>query len=274
MVRISLSIKILSGYIILMAVIGCMAAILIHERQRMREIEADVSEIRKMRQCISVVQHHITKLAILGESVINWEEVDYRNYQVERLQTDSLLQAMKPCYINYVQLQQIDTLRILLADKEEHLRHIMLVFERQEEADSLLVNHLPEVAKRATRVCTIQQKKKGIASFLGGKKTVQVLPSAQELHEFSDNLITLQRKQAVEMDAYADSLRTRNRTLEHPIEPSCQRPRPTSANCFSEEGTENSGSAKHFCAIIHGYHIGSNHPAIPVLSHNSQGVKM
>lgn len=213
MVRISLSIKILSGYIILMAVIGCMAAILIHERQRMREIEADVSEIRKMRQCISVVQHHITKLAILGESVINWEEVDYRNYQVERLQTDSLLQAMKPCYINYVQLQQIDALRILLADKEEHLRHIMLVFERQEEADSLLVNHLPEVAKRATRVCTIQQKKKGIAGFFGGKKTVQVLPSAQELHEFSDNLITLQRKQAVEMDAYADSLRTRNRTL-------------------------------------------------------------
>ena len=42
---------------------------------------------------------------------------------------------------------------------------------------------------------------------------MQVLPSAQELHEFSDSLITLQRKQAAEMDAYADSLRTRNRTL-------------------------------------------------------------
>ena len=89
----------------------------------------------------------------------------------------------------------------------------MSVFERQEEADSLLVNHLPEVAKRATRVRTIQQKKKGIAGFFGGKKTVQVFPSAKELHEFSDSLITLQRKQAAEMDAYTDSLRTRNRTL-------------------------------------------------------------
>lgn len=113
----------------------------------------------------------------------------------------------------YVYPAQIDTLRSLLASKEEHLRHIMSVFERQEEADSILVNHLPEVAKRATRVRTVQQKKKGIAGFFGGKKTVQVLPSAQELHEFSDSLITLQRKQAVEMDAYADSLRTRNRTL-------------------------------------------------------------
>ena len=213
MVRISLSIKILSGYIILMAVIGCMVAILIHERQRMREIEADVSEIRKMRQCISVVQHHITKLAILGESVIDWEEVDYQNYRLERLHTDSLLQTIMPYCKDFVQQVQIDTLCFMLQSKEEHLRHIMSVFERQEEADSLLVNHLPEVAKRATRVRTVQQKKKGIAGFFGGKKTVQVLPSAQELHEFSDSLITLQRKQTAEMDAYADSLRTRNRTL-------------------------------------------------------------
>lgn len=89
----------------------------------------------------------------------------------------------------------------------------MSVFERQEEADSILVNHLPEVAKRATSLRTVQQKKKGIADFFGGKKTVQVLPSAKELHEFGDSLIALQRKQATEMDAYTDSLRIRNRTL-------------------------------------------------------------
>ena len=113
----------------------------------------------------------------------------------------------------YVHPAQIDTLRSLLANKEEHLRHIMSVFERQEEADSILVNHLPEVAKRATSLRTVQQKKKGIAGFFGGKKTVQVLPSAKELHEFGDSLIALQRKQATEMDAYTDSLRIRNRTL-------------------------------------------------------------
>lgn len=42
---------------------------------------------------------------------------------------------------------------------------------------------------------------------------MQVLPSAKELHEFSDSLITLQRKQTAEMDAYTDSLRVRNRIL-------------------------------------------------------------
>lgn len=75
------------------------------------------------------------------------------------------------------------------------------------------MNHLPEVARRATRVRTVRKKKSGLAGFFGGKKTVQVLPSAGELHAFSDSLTALQRKQVAEMEAYADSLRIRNRTL-------------------------------------------------------------
>lgn len=213
MIQKKLRIRILFGYIILMAVIGSMVAILVHERGRMREIELESVEIRKVRQDMSTTHLYITGLAISGEGVISWEKTDYLHYCNQRLQTDSLLQSLKSYCKDFVHPYQIDTLRILLADKEEHLRHIMSVFERQEKTDSLLVNHLPEVAKRATRVRIVQQKKKGIAGFFGGKKTVQVLPSAQELHEFSDSLITLQRKQAAEMEAYADSLRTRNRTL-------------------------------------------------------------
>ena len=94
----------------------------------------------------------------------------------------------------------------LLAEKEAHLLHLTEIFARQDEADSLLVNHLPEVARRATRVRTIEQKKKGIAGAFGGKKTVQVLPSAKELHQFSDSLIAIQQRQTAEMDTYSDSL--------------------------------------------------------------------
>lgn len=213
MIQKNLQIKILFGYIILMAVIGSMAAILIHERQRMQEIELESVEISKIRKNMVIAHTYITRLAMSGESVISWEKVDYLHYHTQRKQTDSLLQSLKTYCKDFVQQAQIDTLRSMLQNKEEHLRHIMLVFEQQEEADSLLINHLPEVAKRATRVRTVQQKKKGIAGFFGGKKTVQVLPSAQELHEFSDSLIALQRKQEAEMEAYTDSLRTRNRTL-------------------------------------------------------------
>ena len=197
----------------LVVAIGSMAAILIHERKRIKKIEAESIEIRQVRSDINTVHRSITRLALLGEGIIRWEEADSISYHVLRLRTDSLLQALKPHCIAYVHPARIDILRTLLMEKEIHLMHLMEILARQDEAESLLVSHLPEVAKRATRVRTVQQKKKGIAGFFGGKKTVQVLPSAQELHQFSDSLITLQRKQTAEMDAYADSLRTRNRTL-------------------------------------------------------------
>lgn len=158
--KMTLQHRLFLGYFVMIGIIVCMVAILLHERQRMREIEAEVSEIREIRQNISLIHNHIAKLAISGESVIDWDEVDYRNYQYERLYTDSLLQSLKPYSKDFVHPAQIDTLRFLLADKEIHLRHIMSVFEQQEEADSLLVNHLPEVAKRATSVRMVQRKKK------------------------------------------------------------------------------------------------------------------
>ena len=205
--------KVLVGYFILVVLIGFMASILIHERHRISEIDSQNSEVQQAIRDIHNVHQYITRLTMLGESVIDWNRTDCSHYRIQRLCTDSLLQALKFHCAAYVHPAQIDTLRSLLASKEEHLQHIMSVFERQEEADSLLVNLLPEVAKRATSLRTVQQKKKGIAGFFGGKKTVQVLPSAQELHEFGDSLIALQRKQATEMDAYTDSLRIRNRTL-------------------------------------------------------------
>ena len=197
----------------MVAVISSFAAILVHERQRIKKIEAESAEIRQVRRDINAAHRHITHLATLGESVIGWEEADSTRYRALRLCTDSLLQALKPHCREYVRPAQIDTLRTLLAEKETHLLHIMEAVERQGEADSLLVNHLPEVAKRATCVRTVTQKKKGIAGFFGGKKTVQLLPSAKDLHEFSDSLITLQQEQTAEMEAYADSLLNRNRAL-------------------------------------------------------------
>ena len=205
--------RILSGYIILMAVIASMTAILVHERERVREIEAESAEIRQVRSDINSVHRHITRLAILGEGVIGWEDADSTRYRILRLRTDSLLQALKPHCTAYVLPSQIDTLRTLLAEKEAHLLHIMEVFIRQDAADSLLVNHLPKVARRATRIRTVRQKKSGLAGIFGGKKTVQILPSAKELQQFSDSLIALQHAQTAEMEAYTDSLRMLGRKL-------------------------------------------------------------
>ena len=136
----------------MMAVIGSMAAILVHERKRIREIEAGTETIRQVRRDISEAHRCITRLALLGEGVVGWDETDYRHYHAQLLSTDSLLQALKSRCTAYVRPAQIDTLRTLLAEKEAHLRHIMEAMKRQADADSLLVNQLSEVARRATRI--------------------------------------------------------------------------------------------------------------------------
>lgn len=213
MEHLSLRYRILIGYILLISIVGSMVAILLYEHRQMNIIESEAHEVQLIRYHIVAIHQNLINLSILGENVIGWVEADSTRYRALRLRTDSLLQALKPHCRDYVRPAQIDTLRTLLAEKEAHLLHLTEIFARQDEADSLLVNHLPEVARRATRVRTIEQKKKGIAGAFGGKKTVQVLPSAKELHQFSDSLIALQQRQTAEMDAYADSLRNRNRAL-------------------------------------------------------------
>lgn len=205
--------KVLGGYIFLIVLISFMVSIVVHERQRISEISYQNDELQDIRRYINISHQSITTLSILGEGVICWEEAESTCYHALRLRTDSLLQALKHHCRDYVRSAQIDTLCTLLAEKEAHLLHLAEIFARQDETDSLLVNHLPKVARRATRIRTVRQKRSGLAGIFGGKKTVQVLPSVNELHQFSDSLIAIQRRQATEMNAYADSLRNRNRAL-------------------------------------------------------------
>lgn len=206
-------IKIISGYLILLAVIGSMVAILLYERKRMDSIYEETIEIRSVRRDINTAHRHIAKLSILGESVMAWEESDYKEYGRDRILTGSLLQTLKPHCREYVRPNQIDTLRHMLAEKETHLLHIMQTFKQQKEREDMLAKRLPEVARRATKVRTVVQKKKGIAGFFGKREEIQVMPSTKELHAFSDSLIAMQQRQANEMDTYTDSLRMRNREL-------------------------------------------------------------
>lgn len=210
---VSLQAKILFGYLVLMAVIISMAAILFHERARLRELEADIVEIRQVRGELSEIHRNITVLASLGESVIAWEEEDYRAYQTRRLRVDSLLQVLKIGSDNMVDTTQIDTLRGLLSSKEGHLYQIMQVFHRQDKADSLLVNHLSEAARQAIQPRTVMRKKKGIAGLFGGKETVEVPASPNRLRSLNEQLIALQTERIRNMEGYTDSLRVRNKDL-------------------------------------------------------------
>ena len=205
--------KVLLGYMILVVAVCGMVSILLYERYRMRVIRAETSEIRRIRHDINAAHRHITELATDGESVIVWNDADFREYHEKRLHTDSLLQTLKSSCGTFVLPGQIDSLCHLLEAKEEHLSHIMQAIAQLEEADSLLANRLPVVAREAVRTRTVTQKMKGVAGWIGGKKSVQVLEPSKGLRELNDRLVAMQEERNRRIDAYADSLRRQNKTL-------------------------------------------------------------
>lgn len=205
--------KIFSSYIILVAVIGGMTAILLFNRTKLLDIEKEGNKVRFLQQQIYIAHRQITTLAMMGETVMAWDSTDYEAYHKKRLETDLQLLNLRQYCTDFVLPVQVDSLRRLLSDKKSHLHRIMETIERQELADSILANQLPEVARRATRIRTVRQKKSGIAGVFGGKKTVQVLPSAKELYALSDSLVAMLQERVNEMTAYSDSLQSYNRQL-------------------------------------------------------------
>ena len=202
--------RILFGYIILIAVIGSMAATMFHERIRVHRIEKEISDIREANRTIIAAHRFITVLATLGESAITWDKEDYYRYQKHRLKADSLLQILQQNYERFVPTMQIDTLRILLANKETHLYKFMGLFQQQ---DSLLLKHLPTITQQARNFHTITRKKKGIAGFFGAKETVQIPISSKTVHSLNEQLISMEEERQQTINAYTDSLRIQNRKL-------------------------------------------------------------
>ena len=196
--------RILLGYIILIAVIGSMAAIMFHERNRVDKIEEDMIEIREANQTINAVHRHITVLATLGESAITWDEEDYKRYRLRRQKVDSLLLFLQGNYKEFTPSEPIDTLRLLLANKEKHLFNTMQAFQRQ---DSLLQEQEPAIVEQAKGVRSVTRKKKGIAGFFGAKETIQVPLPSNPLHSLNEQMISRQQQ----INNYTDSLRIQNR---------------------------------------------------------------
>lgn len=205
--------KILFGYIISVAVIGSMVAILLHERNRAREIEADTSEINNIRRNVTTIHRQITALATQGESVLGWDDNECRTYRLRRLSVDSLLLSLKENCSHFVQPDQIDTLRMLLAAKETHLLRIMQSFRQRETVDSLIAHQLPTVVTSAVKPRIEIRRKKGIAGFFGKKDTIRVYPPSRNLRTLNSQINTLRDTLTFDFNDPVDSLRQQNRQL-------------------------------------------------------------
>lgn len=209
--KILLQHKIFVGYFLLMAIIGSMVAIVLHERNRVQKIENESITIFQTQHDINTAHRYVTALVTYGESVLVWDNEDTLAYRKRRVQTDSMLQVLRVQCEDFIRPAQIDSLCTLLAAKEEHLFQIMGASRKQRQTDSLLFNQKPTVTTHTTTK-TVTRKKKGIAGFFGGKETVQ-LPAITHHTSLDKNLISQINRQQREIETYTDSLRLCNKEL-------------------------------------------------------------
>lgn len=209
--KILLQHKIFIGYFLLMAVIGSMVAIVLHERNRVRKIEDESITIFQTQNDINTAHRYVTALVTYGESVLVWDNEDTLAYRKRRVQTDSMLQVLRIQCEDFIRPAQIDSLRTLLSAKEAHLFQIMGASRKQRQTDSLLLNQKPTVTTHTTTK-TVTRKKKGIAGLFGGKETVQ-LPVTPRQPSLDQKLISQINRQQHDIDTYTDSLRLCNKEL-------------------------------------------------------------
>ena len=210
--RILLQHKIFIGYFLLMANIGSMVAIVLHERNRVQKIENESITIFQIQHDINTAHRYVTALVTYGESVLVWDNEDTLAYRKRRVQTDSILQVLRVKCEDFIRPAQIDSLRTLLAAKEVNLFQIMEASRKQRQTDSLLFNQKPTVITHTT-IKNVTRKKKGIAGFFGGKETVQMPVVTTRQTPLDKKLISQINKQQRDIESYTDSLRLCNKEL-------------------------------------------------------------
>ena len=209
--KILLQHKIFIGYFLLMAIIGSMVAIVLHERNRVQKIENESISIFQTQHNINTAHRYVTALVTYGESVLVWNNEDTLAYRKRRMQTDSMLQVLRVQCKDFIRPAQIDSLRTLLVAKEAHLFQIMEASRKQRQTDSLLFNQKPTVTTHTTTK-TVTRKKKGIAGLFGGKETVQQPVTTRQI-SLDQKLISQTNRQRRDIKTYTDSLRLCNKEL-------------------------------------------------------------
>ena len=150
--------------------------------------------------------------------VIVWEDTDFREYHRKRLQTDSL----------FTNIESVSCGTFVLPSRPTPY---VIYWKLRRYICSALWRPLPDrgsgqPARKSSAYCyqgsgsypDSHPKKKGIAGWFGGKRSVQVFEPSKGLQDLNEKLIAMQEERERRMDMYTDSLRIQNKALNQKLQ--------------------------------------------------------
>ena len=200
-----------SGYlsIFLMALL---VAYTCHNEQRTLKLqEEDNQRIDELQQGINRLNMQIAGLSFQGETVAEWDEDDMAQYHRQRLVIDSTLYAFSDIFQS--KRTEIDTLRMMLADKEARLNELAGIHLRQRTLNRRIADIVPVIARQSSEEKPSKPKRKGFLGIFGKKEEAKPTVTTTMLHSLNSNIINEQKAQSRRLSEQADSLAARNAEL-------------------------------------------------------------
>lgn len=202
-------------------IVGCTIVIGLFEWRDRKEIECRIAELHQWRKNVHDLNLHITELSLLGEMVVDWDSTHVGEYHSLRLEVDSMFQGIA----GICPEKDADTIRHLLAEKEQLLLNIRNAVQERNVTHSQLTAEVPKIVERSkteSKKLSTQQtkpKKRGFFSRLFGKKekTLTVGNQSSKTEKMLTNLnktvISKHQQQSRKVGEILDSLGNRNEII-------------------------------------------------------------
>lgn len=197
------------GYTMILILIAAIGYAYYNEEHTLCVMDARSRFANGLRRDINVLNMHLTTLALMGETAVEWTADDREAYRRQRLMIDSILCVFGKIFV--AESSDIDSLRTLLEGKEDKLCELADTYRQKKALDDEMANTLPVITRQSAREEPHKPKRKGFLGIFGKKEEPKPTATTTMLYSLNRNLMVQRDAQNRQLKAHADSLSLQNR---------------------------------------------------------------
>lgn len=140
-----LRVKIFTGYLVLIALLAFTVFLLRGEQQKRSRLQTDEAELLHARNLAEQVYAGLLELATRAETVSVWDEEDLAGYRDKRTEVCRTLQELGPHIRPSLGQARIDSLCLLLEQKEQLLDSVTQTFDHLQRVGEIVSRKIPAI---------------------------------------------------------------------------------------------------------------------------------
>ena len=197
------------GFLLITLLVGCIAYTWHHEWQEVEALEVGNQRIDEFRKEVNHIHIRLIEFSLLGETVLDWNEIDLENYHAQRIALDSTLYLFNKIH----SIERIDSVRSLLEDKERQMFQIVRLMDEQQSINEKIASQAPVIVQKIVHEQPKKPKRKGFLGIFGKKEETKPPTTTTTLRSPDRSMVSEQKEQSRRLSEQADSLAARNAEL-------------------------------------------------------------